>query len=153
MNNNNYINSIKEVVNSWNDRIDWDNYFMSIAILISSRSSCNRLKVGCVIVKNNRVISVGYNGFLPGCPHKSIVVDNHEQATVHAEQNAITDCAKRGASIEGSTVYITHYPCINCFKLLVASGIKNIIYNEDYKNDKNIDEITKENCISIKQLL
>ena len=151
--NNNYINSIKEVVNSWDDRIDWDNYFMSIAILISSRSSCNRLKVGCVIVKNNRVISVGYNGFLPGFAHKSIVVNNHEQATVHAEQNAITDCAKRGASIEGSTAYITHYPCINCFKLLVASGIKNIIYNEDYKNDKNIDEIIKENCISIKKML
>ena len=87
------------------------------------------------------IISVGYNGFLPKAPHKSIVRDNHEQATVHAEQNAITDCAKRGVNTNGSTAYITHYPCINCAKILIASGIKEIKYNEDYKNDPVVIEL------------
>ena len=114
-------------------RLKWDEYFMSIAYLISSRSTCSRLKVGCVLVRDNRIISVGYNGFFSGCPHNSIVVDNHEQATVHAEQNAIADCAKRGVNVNNCTAYITHYPCINCTKILVASGIKNIIYNAKSK--------------------
>ena len=93
------------------------------------------MQVGCLLVKDNRIISQGYNGFLPGCPHESIVRDNHEQATIHAEQNAISDCAKRGVSCEGAIAYITHYPCIICMRLLCASGIKCIKYIEDYKND------------------
>ena len=85
---------------------------------------------------DNRIISQGYNGHLPGCKHESIVRNNHEQATVHAEQNAICDCAKRGVSCEGATAYVTHYPCIICCRLLLASGIKQIKYLEDYKNDE-----------------
>lgn len=123
------------------ERINWDQYFMSIAILASVRSSCNRLNVGCVLVKNKRVISMGYNGFLPGAKHNSIIKNNHEQATVHAEQNAISDAANRGISIDNCVVYITHYPCINCFKILSASGIKKILYLEDYKNDETIKQI------------
>jgi dCMP deaminase len=122
-------------------RPSWEEYFKQIVELTATRSSCNRLKVGCLLVKNNRIISQGYNGFLAGCPHKSIVINNHEQATVHAEQNAITDCAKRGVSSDGCIAYITHYPCINCYKLLCASGIKEIKYINDYKNDENIDKI------------
>jgi dCMP deaminase len=72
---------------------------------------------------------------MAGCPHISIVRDNHEQATIHAEQNAIADCAKRGVSCEGTTAYITHFPCIICMRLLIASGVKTIKYIEDYKND------------------
>ena len=93
------------------------------------------MQVGCVLVKDNRIISQGYNGFLPGCKHESIIRDNHEMSTIHAEQNAIADCAKRGVSCKECTAYITHYPCINCMKILCASGIKNIIYINDYKND------------------
>jgi dCMP deaminase len=78
------------------DRITWDEYFINVADLASVRSPCERLKVGCVLVKNNRLISMGYNGFLGGCEHNSIVRDGHEQATIHAEINAITDAAKRG---------------------------------------------------------
>jgi dCMP deaminase len=126
-------------------KIEWDDYFISTALLISCRSSCHRLHVGCVLVKNNRIISAGYNGFLPNACHISIVkIDgssSNEQATVHAEQNAISDCANRGVSTEGATAYITHYPCINCFKILVASGIKEIKYLNDYKNDENIINI------------
>tara|TARA_B110000261_G_C13071763_1_gene352478 strand:- start:30 stop:437 length:408 start_codon:yes stop_codon:yes gene_type:complete len=128
------------------DRPSWDEYFKKICLVTRERSSCHRLQVGCLLVKDNRIISQGYNGFLPGCPHKSIVRNNHEQSTVHAEQNAICDCAKRGVNCNGSTAYITHYPCIICCKLLLASGIKEIKYIEDYKND----ELVKEYCGQLK---
>jgi len=116
-------------------RPNWDEYFSKIVKITAERSPCHRLQVGCLLVKDNRIISQGYNGFLPGCPHESLVRDNHEQATVHAEQNAITDCAKRGVSCDNSIAYITHYPCLNCCKMLLASGVKVINYLHDYKND------------------
>lgn len=122
-------------------RPTWDEYFANIASVTASRSPCKRLQVGCVLVKDNRIISQGYNGFLPGAPHKSIVRDGHEQATVHAEQNAICDCAKRAVSCDGATAYITHYPCIICTRLLLASGIKEIKYINDYRNDELVDVI------------
>ena len=131
------------------ERISWTDYFSDLVKLVSKRSPCERLQVGCVLVKDNHIIATGYNGFLPGAPHKSIVVDNHEQATVHAEQNCIADCSKRGICTNNASVYITHYPCINCYKILVASGIKNIYYINDYKNNSIIEEINKELDISI----
>ena len=123
------------------ERISWNDYFMKAATLASVRSPCDRLKVGCVIVKNNRLISMGYNGFLAGTDHKSIVRWGHEQATIHAEINAITDAAKRGVSIDDSVAYITHYPCINCFKALASSGVKKIYYQIDYKNDPILEDL------------
>ena len=122
-------------------RISWEEYFMKTAQLASVRSPCERLQVGCVLVKNNRLISMGYNGFLGGCEHKSIVRDNHEQATIHAEINAVTDAAKRGVSIDGAEAYVTHYPCLNCYKALASSGVKKIYYNTDYKNDPVVKEL------------
>jgi dCMP deaminase len=126
------------------NRISWNEYFSEFAKLTAKRSPCNRLNVGCILVKDNRVIATGYNGFLPNAPHESIIRDNHEQATVHAEQNCIADCAKRGVNTLNSSAYITHYPCINCYKILVASGIKEIYYINDYKND-NLITIINEN--------
>ena len=117
-------------------RPSWNEYFKKIVMLNSERSACERLHVECLLVKDNRIISQGYNGFLPGCPHQSIVRDGHEQATLHAEQNAITDCAKRGVQCKGSVAFITHYPCIICCRLLLASGILEIKYINDYKNDE-----------------
>jgi dCMP deaminase len=131
---------IKNIVETFSC-IDWDTYFMSIALLASSRSQCHRLRVGCVIVKDNRVVSMGYNGFLPGAPHDSVIRDGHEQATVHAEQNAISDAACRGVPIEGSTAYITHYPCLNCAKLLASSGVTHIKYHSSYHDDPLVEEI------------
>jgi len=144
---------VKELVQQWNSRISWDTYFMSMTFLASSRSPCERLKVGCVIVKNNRVVSMGYNGFLTKCPHESIVYNNHEQAIVHAEQNAITDAARRGVSLENTTAYITHYPCANCAKLLCSSGITNIIYSENYKNDPLVEKLMNQASINITQII
>tara|TARA_B110000503_G_C6992121_1_gene347795 strand:- start:291 stop:740 length:450 start_codon:yes stop_codon:yes gene_type:complete len=146
------VNNIIKTINLWENRIVWDEYFMSIAFLAASRSSCDRLQVGCVLVKNTHIISMGYNGFLAGVPHTSIVRNNHEQATVHAEQNAISDAARRGVSVNNATAYITHYPCINCAKILAASGIKKIVYHSDYKNDEIVNEIYKDTNIVIQQI-
>ena len=139
-------------ISNWNRRLQWDDYFMSLAFLISSRSSCHRLHVGCVLVKNTRVISVGYNGFLPKAPHQSVVVNGHEKATVHAEQNSISDCARRGILTEGATAYITHFPCIDCFKILAAGGIVKIIYHSDYKNDPLVSDLARTVNIQINQI-
>ena len=125
------------------NRPSWEEYFKKIVIATKERSACERLQVGCLLVKDNRIISQGYNGFLPGLPHTSIVRNNHEQATVHAEQNAVADCAKRGVSCLGSTAYITHYPCVNCMKILCASGIKDIRFIDDYRNDPIVEKISK----------
>ena len=116
-------------------RPSWDEYFKIIVQATATRSPCERLQVGCLLVRDNRIVSQGYNGFLPGCAHQSILRDGHEQATVHAEQNAIADCARRGVSCEGCTAYITHYPCIICTRILLAGGIRAIKYIHDYKND------------------
>ena len=134
------------------ERLSWDSYFMSISILAAKRSSCSRLHVGCVIVKNNRILTSGYNGFLRGAPHVSRVANGHEQFTVHAEQNAICDAAFRGVPLENSIAYVTHCPCINCMKLLIATGISEIKYLHDYKNDELAISMVLENKIKLIKL-
>ena len=121
------------------ERPTWDQYFKEIVQVTSKRSSCRRLNVGCILVLENRIVSQGYNGFLSGCEHKSITRDGHEQAPLHAEQNAICDCSKRGVSCKGCIAYITHYPCIICARILLACGIKEIKYINDYKNDDLVE--------------
>ena len=133
-------------------RISWDEYFSRIVMTTSERSPCERLQVGCLLINDNRIVSQGYNGFLPGCPHESIVRDNHEQATLHAEQNALMDCAKRGVSCDGCTAYITHYPCIICTRLLLAGGIKKIKYVNDYKNDDLVKKFTEQCNVCVEKL-
>lgn len=132
----NPISNIITSIKNMGVRPSWDQYFVTISHLISQRSSCDRLHVGCVIVKNNRIVTTGYNGFIAGTPHTGVVRNDHEQMTIHAETNAVADAAKRGVSLDESTAYITHCPCINCCKILIASGIKTIIYSDDYKNDE-----------------
>jgi dCMP deaminase len=133
-------------------RPSWDEYFKEIVQVTAKRSPCDRLQVGCLLVKDNRIVSQGYNGFLPGCKHQSIMRDGHEQATVHAEQNAISDCAKRGVSCEDCTAYITHYPCIICCRILLAAGIKNIKYINNYNNDELVAHFTEMMNVSTVQL-
>jgi len=135
-----------------NIRPSWEEYFKVIVENTATRSPCQRLQVGCLLTKDNRIISQGYNGFLPGAPHESIVENNHEQSTVHAEQNAVADCAKRGVSCNGCIAYVTHYPCINCFKIMVASGIKEIKYIDDYQNDKNVYKLSQLSNIIISKI-
>ena len=82
----------------------------------------------------------------------SIVRDGHEQATVHAEQNAIADCAKRGVSCDGCTTYITHYPCIICCRILLAAGIKTIKYIHDHRNDELVEYFTHNMRITVERI-
>ena len=113
-------------------RPTWDEYFKEIVMVTSKRSPCERLQVGCLLV--------------------NIVRNNHEQATVHAEQNAICDCAKRGVSTLNCTAYVTHYPCIICTRLLLASGIKQIKYINDYKNDELVEHFCSQKDVSLVKL-
>ncbi len=133
-------------------RPTWDEYFKEIVQITATRSPCERLQVGCLLVRDNRIISQGYNGFLPGLEHRSIVRDGHEQATVHAEQNCIADCALRGTSCAGCTAYITHYPCIMCCRLLLAAGIKEIKYINDYRNDELVAYFIEQLGITIRKI-
>jgi dCMP deaminase len=128
------------------DRINWNDYFLCLAILTSIRSPCNRLHVGCVLVKNNRVVSVGYNGFLAGEKHESIIRTTsdgreHEMATIHAEQNAICYGGNAGISLKKTIAYITHYPCLECAKLLTSCGVTHVYYHDDYHNDPLVSVI------------
>ncbi len=149
------VDAIAAMIDTWDERLSWDEYFMTTAYLISSRSSCERLNVGCVIVSGgegkNRLIAAGYNGFLPGSPHTSRVRDGHEQGTVHAEQNAIADAARRGISLAGATAYVTHYPCINCAKVLAAAGINKVKFHKNYKNDPLVEGLLDEAGVTVSQ--
>tara|TARA_Y100000389_G_scaffold182092_1_gene198397 strand:+ start:1138 stop:1551 length:414 start_codon:yes stop_codon:yes gene_type:complete len=130
-------------------RPSWDEYFCNMATLTATRSSCSRLHVGCVLVLNNRIIAQGYNGYLPGAEHIPLIQDGHNIGTIHAEQNAVLDCAKRGVSCNGTTAYITHYPCFNCIKFLAAAGIKEIKYIDDYNNNPLVSDIANIGNIKI----
>ena len=150
------VDLIAEAASNFPHRPSWDEYFMATAVLISSRSNCERLHVGCVVVtggeRKNRIVAAGYNGFLPGTPHVSRVRDGHEEATVHAEQNAIADAARRGSSVEGCVAYVTHYPCINCAKILAAAGIAEIKYRADYRNDPLVAPLLAEAGVAVVKL-
>ncbi len=129
---------------------------MATAVLMSTRSPCERLHVGCVIVtggnRRNRLVAAGYNGYLPGSAHVSHVREGHEQATVHAEQNAIADAARRGSSVEGCVAYVTHYPCINCAKILASAGIAEIRYRRNYRNDPLVAKLLTDAGVKILKL-
>ncbi|EXJ24269.1 dCMP deaminase [Alkalibacterium sp. AK22] len=121
-----------------NERIPWNQYFMSQSMLLSMRSTCSRLAVGATIVRDKRVISGGYNGSVSGDVHcideGCYLVDGHCVRTVHAEANALLQCAKFGVNTEGADVYVTHFPCLQCTKQLIQSGINKIYYLNDYRN-------------------
>ncbi|MBR4685321.1 MAG: cytidine/deoxycytidylate deaminase family protein [Candidatus Methanomethylophilaceae archaeon] len=128
-----------------------DEYFMEMAELVSSRSTCLRRRVGAVIVKEKRVLSTGYNGSPKGTKHceelgcirvKMNVPSGtrHELCRgVHAEQNAVTQAAYFGVSVDGATIYTTTYPCSMCAKILINAGIKEIVYSEGYADDLSKD--------------
>ncbi|WP_347862710.1 ComE operon protein 2 [Salimicrobium sp. PL1-032A] len=119
-------------------RIAWDQYFMAQANLLKSRSTCERLAVGAVIVRDKRMIAGGYNGSVTGGVHcideGCYVVDGHCIRTIHAEMNALLQCAKFGVATDGAEIYVTHFPCVHCTKAIIQAGIRSVYYSEDYKN-------------------
>tara|TARA_B110000211_G_scaffold226697_1_gene280614 strand:+ start:1264 stop:1722 length:459 start_codon:yes stop_codon:yes gene_type:complete len=143
------IQTLDHILSCNTKRLTWDEYFISLTLLLASRSPSERLKVGSVIVQDNRIISSGYNGFPASTKHTSIMKNGHEINTIHSEINAICDAAKRGVSIEGSTIYINYFPCIYCAKSIIASGIKKVIYYKDYHNDELVHVLFKHSNIDI----
>jgi dCMP deaminase len=147
------LSKINLIVQDNKSRLDWDDYFMSIALLASCRSACSRLHVGSVITKSNRIVSMGYNGFIAGTPHTSYIREGHEQAIIHSEINALANSNRLGGtSLKGASIYITHYPCLNCFKSIAATGINEIIYMHDYNNDMLVKTIASETDIKIRKI-
>ena len=121
-------------------RPSWDEYFMRIAHEVATRSTCPRLAVGAVVVRDKRILTTGYNGSPSGMPHCDEVgcliriVDGREscQRTLHAEQNAIIQAAYHGVSVRGASVYCTHQPCLLCVKMIMNSGIEEVRYTGGY---------------------
>ena len=130
------------------DRPSWDEYFMEIAQLVAKRSNCARRKVGAVITVDNQIVSTGYNGAPKGLYHcqdqggclreVSQIESGMRQEVcraVHAEQNAIISAAVKGVSIKGGTLYVNTYPCSICARLIINSGIKRVVYDQNYPDD------------------
>lgn len=121
-------------------RKSWDEYFMAIADVTAERATCERLQVGAVIVKDNTIVSTGYNGSIHGHAHcTEIGCLLNEQGrcirTIHAEMNAILHA--RREELEGATIYVTHEPCETCSKHIAQAGIKKVIYRHAYTNRFN----------------
>lgn len=124
-------------------RLDWNEYFLAMAKLVSTRSTCPRASVGVVLVKRKRMIATGYNGSLPGLSHCEdvgvgcLMEDGHCQRAIHAEINAIAQCARFGLSVEGAILYLYDSanratPCRECMKVIKSSGVK--VYSEREAN-------------------
>jgi dCMP deaminase len=128
-------------------RASWDRYFMDIAKVVSSRSTCERKFVGSVLVRDRTILSTGYNGSIRGMPHCTevghMMEDGHCVATVHAESNAILQAAKNGVTIDGATCYVTASPCWSCFKQIVNAGIGRVVYGEFYRDPRIFEVAAK----------
>jgi dCMP deaminase len=137
------------------ERASWDEYFMNIARVVASRSTCDRKFVGAVIVRDKTILSTGYNGSIRGMPHCSevghMMEDNHCVATIHAESNAILQAAKNGVAIDGASIYVTASPCWNCFKQIANTGMRRIVFGEFYR-DARIFDIAKKLNVELHHL-
>ncbi|HLR66513.1 ComE operon protein 2 [Virgibacillus alimentarius] len=138
------------------ERISWDQYFMAQSHLLALRSTCTRLMVGATIVRDKRIIAGGYNGSVSGSVHCNdegcYVIDGHCVRTVHAEANALLQCAKFGVPTDNADIYVTHYPCLQCCKQLIQSGIKTVYYAEDYRNHPYAIELFQEAGVETKKV-
>lgn len=137
-------------------RISWDEYFMAQSHLLSLRSTCSRLSVGATIVKDKRIVSGGYNGSIKGDEHcidvGCKVIEGHCVRTIHAEINAILQCSRFGVGTEGATIYVTHFPCLNCTKSIIQAGIKEICYANDYRNNEYARELLEKSGIIVRKV-
>ncbi|OIP32746.1 MAG: deaminase [Deltaproteobacteria bacterium CG2_30_63_29] len=123
-------------------RQGWDEYFLQMSFHASTRATCDRLHVGCVLVREKDVLATGYNGSISGLPHCDDVGhdmdEGHCVATVHAEMNALCMAARNGHSSRGATAYVTHLPCWLCFKLLAQAGIARVVYGISYRPNPRV---------------
>lgn len=137
-------------------RKDWNRYFMDIAAQVSTRSTCDRKHVGCILVIDRRIISTGYNGSIPGQPHCDDVghdmQDFHCVRTIHAECNAVTQAARVGTRTTGAIAYVNTYPCWDCFKVLLAAGIAWIYYDAEYRPNPRVEETAHRTGVPIERV-
>lgn len=137
-------------------RIPWNQYFMLQAVLLSLRSTCERLSVGAILVRDKRVIAGGYNGAVSGDDHcidvGCYVVDGHCLRTIHAEMNAVLQCSKFGIPTDGAEIYVTDFPCLQCTKSLLQAGIKKIYYMRNYHNDDYAIRLLKRKKVAVEQV-
>lgn len=137
-------------------RIDWDQYFMIQAALLASRSTCKRLSVGAVLVRDKRIIGSGYNGSVAGDDHcidgDCYLRDGHCVRTIHAEMNALLQCARFGISTDQAMVYVTDFPCLQCTKSLLQAGITQINYLRNYHNDEYAMRLLKLKGVVLHQI-
>jgi dCMP deaminase len=136
-------------------RPTWEQYFMSIACQVATRSTCLRRQVGCLIVLEKRIVATGYNGAPSGLPHcaevgcirerdKVAAGERHELCRgLHAEQNAIIQAAMHGTAVLGGSIFTTHKPCVLCTKMLINAGVYRVYYREGYE-DRLADEMARE---------
>ncbi|MCL2136093.1 MAG: dCMP deaminase family protein [Coriobacteriia bacterium] len=146
-------------------RPSWDEYFMQICYLVSSRTTCLRRAVGAVIVKDRRILATGYNGvprgvehcLSRGCLRTQLGIPSGEKQElcrgVHAEENAILQAARYGTSIDGSTCYTTTQPCIMCAKSLINAGITEIVFASDYPDALTQDMLDEAGIITRRYVL
>lgn len=145
-------------------RPGWDEYFMNIAQVVSSRSNCIKRKVAAVVVQDRRIISTGYNGTPRGtrncneggCPRCNELAPAgtalDECLCSHAEENSITQAAYHGISVRGATLYSTYSPCLMCTKMIINAGIAEVVYNENYPLGARAQALLKEAGVTIRQL-
>ena len=151
------VDLIAQAARKFATRPTWDEYFMATAVLIATRSNCERLHVGLRDRGRGRAQEPPRGRRLQRVPararpHVSRMRAGHEQATVHAEQNAVADAARRGSSVAGCIAYVTHYPCVNCAKMLAASGIAEIRYRSDYHNDPLVERLMSDAGVKVLKL-
>lgn len=123
-------------------RPSWDDYFMDITFQVAKRSTCDRARVGSIVVKDRRILTTGYNGAPAGLPHCDevghLMIANHCVRTLHAEQNALIQAALHGVSVAGGTIYVTHQPCLTCAKMIINAGIKRVVYGGQYPDENAV---------------
>jgi len=135
-------------------RPTWDEYFIEVMEAVSKRATCERGRSGCVIVKDQQIVATGYVGSAPGDDHCDDVghlfqkrlnsdgtTSNHCVRTIHAEQNAICQAAKKGASIDGGTLYCRMTPCAVCAKMIISCGIKRVVAQRKYHDGKHSEDL------------
>ena len=128
-------------------RRDWDSYYMQVAHTVKTMATCDRKAVGAVLVdRRNRIVATGFNGAPSGLPHccdVGCIMDdgNHCVRVIHAETNAILEGMKRG-EIEGSTMYVTVFPCMRCLALMIQGGVRRVVYDEVYRSKDQLEFAT-----------
>lgn len=117
-------------------RPSWEDYYIELSRLVAHRSTCPRRRVGAVLVKDQRLVASGYNGAVRGAAHCDqvgcLMEDDHCVRAVHAELNAIIQCALEGVSSRGATVYTTDFPCVTCAKAMIQAGVERVVYLAPY---------------------